>query len=58
MMLAYGARVLYGSIISTVGGRCRTNADGLNGVDVKESLFYGAQAGTCRQALNNRALVK
>ena len=40
-----------------IGGRCRTNAGGLNGVGggseaCKESLFFGAQAGTCRQALN------
>ena len=57
-----GARTPYGSISSTVGGRCRTNADGLNGVGggseaFQESLFYGAQAGTWRQALNSRALV-
>ena len=40
-------RATYGSIISTIGGRCRTNADGFNGVGggseaFKESLSYGA----------------
>ena len=53
MMLAYGARNN-----STIGGRCRANADGLNGVGGRdEASILRGQAATCRQALNSRVFI-
>ena len=39
-------------LLVNTDGRCRTNADGLNGVGGGSEAFKESQAGTCCQALN------